>query len=204
MKLIGMLDSPFVRRVAISLKLLEIPFEHQALSVFRNVDEFSAINPLVKAPTLICDDGEMLIDSSLILDYIETLVGPEKSLMPSQADLRQHALRLIGIGLIACEKTVQIYYERSLRPVEKQHQPWLDRIRQQLGAAYDLLEQAAAQPSPWLFSDSLMQPDITVCVAWRFTQFMIPDVVDPAHYPALAQLSERAETLPEFVATPLE
>ena len=67
MKLIGMLDSPYVRGVAISLKCREIPFEHQQipfehqpLSVFRNFEEFSQINPLVKAPTLICDDGEKL------------------------------------------------------------------------------------------------------------------------------------------------
>lgn len=82
MQLIGMLDSPYVRRVAISLKLLGIPFSHQPLSVFRNVEEFSHINPLVKVPTLICDNGEMLIDSTLILDYVENFVSSEKSLMP--------------------------------------------------------------------------------------------------------------------------
>ncbi|MBU4508107.1 MAG: glutathione S-transferase N-terminal domain-containing protein, partial [Gammaproteobacteria bacterium] len=50
MKLIGMLDSPYVRRVAISLQLLDLPFEHQSLSVFRTFDEFSRTNPVVKAP----------------------------------------------------------------------------------------------------------------------------------------------------------
>lgn len=83
MKLIGMLDSPYVRRVAISLHLLDIPFEHEAVSVFRHFDAFKAINPVVKAPTLVLDDGTVLVDSSLILDYLETLAG--RSLLPAAA-----------------------------------------------------------------------------------------------------------------------
>lgn len=209
MQLIGMLDSPYVRRVAISLKLLKMPFEHRPLSVFRNFEAFSQINPLVKAPTLVCQDGEILMDSSLILDYIETDRGAQSSLMPislmptSQTD-RQHALHLIGIALVACEKTVQIVYERTLRPAEKQHQPWLDRTTQQLMAAYDLLEPAVTQRSAWLIGDRPMQPDVTISVAWRFTQFIIPDVIEANQYPGLNQFSAEAEQLPEFVSTPLE
>ena len=71
MILVGMLDSPYVRRVAISMKLMQIAFEHQPLSVFRTFDQFRAINPVVKAPTLVCDDGAVLMDSTLILDYLE-------------------------------------------------------------------------------------------------------------------------------------
>lgn len=203
MQLIGMLDSPYVRRVAISLKCLDIPFEHLPLSVFRNIDEFSQINPLVKAPTLVCDNGDILMDSTLILDYIEQ-GSPTQSLMPTQQATRQQTLRLIGLALAACEKTVQIVYERTLRPPEKQHQPWLDRVERQLIAAYDLLETAATQRDPWLVTANLTQADITVCVAWRFTQFIIPDVVDGAQYPALEALSAEAEQLPAFISTPLE
>ena len=68
MQLIGMLDSPYVRRVAISLKLLGLPFEHRSISVFRQFAEFASINPVVKAPTLVCDDGEVLMDSTLMLE----------------------------------------------------------------------------------------------------------------------------------------
>ena len=82
MKLVGMLDSPYVRRVAIALDLLGIPFEHQSLSVFRAFAEFQRINPAVEAPTLICDDGEILMDSTLILDHVEALGSPGRTLMP--------------------------------------------------------------------------------------------------------------------------
>ena len=202
MQLIGMLDSPYVRRVAIALHLLNIPFEHAFLSVFRNIDEFSQINPLVKAPTLVCDDGEVLMDSTLILAYIEKLSG--QTLMPSDIKDYQKALRLIGLAFNACDKSVQIVYERDLRPVEKQHQPWRDRVQAQLIAAYDLLEPYAARTSDWLVGDALTQADITVCVAWQFSQHTVADVVNIKAYPALSALSQRAEALPEFSAVPLE
>ncbi|WP_273744534.1 glutathione S-transferase N-terminal domain-containing protein, partial [Burkholderia mallei] len=72
MKLIGMLDSPFVRRVAISAKLLGLPFEHHSISVFRQFDAFKSFNPVVKAPTLLTDDGTMLVDSDLPPDLPPT------------------------------------------------------------------------------------------------------------------------------------
>lgn len=204
MQLIGMLDSPYVRRVAISLKRLGLPFKHLPLSVFQDFDEFRQINPLVKAPTLLCDDGGVLTDSTLILEYIEEVAGFSKSLMPSNGTMRLNSLRLVGIALTACEKTVQLVYEKNLRPPEKQHQPWIERVESQLVAAYDALEGVATVANPWLISDQIMQPDITVAVSWRFTQLVIPDVLDAAHYPALVAFSERAEQLPEFLSTPVE
>lgn len=194
MQLIGMLDSPYVRRVAISLNHLGISFEHQPLSVFRDFDTFSRINPIVKAPTLVTDDGIVLVDSTLILQYVDGL--SDNRLMPNTAS----DIRLIGIALMACDKTVQIVYERTLRPSNKQHQPWLDRVTQQLHAAYMALETSTSQ----LTLNPLGQAGITTAVAWRFTQLYISDVVTLAQYPQLATFSTQAETLPEFVAMPVE
>ena len=206
MQLIGMLDSPFVRRVAVSMAVLDIVFEHRPLSVFRHFDAFSAVNPVVKAPTLIDDDGTLFIDSSLILDYLDQKVPPERRLMPQELAQRRRALHLIGFALAASEKTVQIIYERNLRPAEKQHEPWVDRVSGQLSSAYALLERevGSAGGAGWLTGERLMQADITVAVAWRFTQHILPGAVDPALHPALAAFSECAEALAEFAAAPLD
>ena len=50
----------------------------------------------------------------------------------------------------------------------------------------------------------MLQPDVTVAVAWRFTHFILPGLIDAAAFPALGRLSQRAEALPEFAGTPLE
>jgi glutathione S-transferase len=199
-----MLDSPYVRRVAISMKLMEIPFEHRPLSVFRNYDEFRAINPAVKVPTLVCDDGEVLMDSTLILDALEALVSPEKRLMPSDSRARKHALGNIGLALAACEKSVQRFYELTLRPADKQHKPWLDRVTQQMNGALTAMDTVAGDAAPWLHGTRFMQDDICFAVAWRFTQFVMADAVRAADYPSLAAHSARAELRAEFLQTPLD
>jgi glutathione S-transferase len=200
MKLIGMLDSPYVRRVAISLQLLGLRFEHQSLSVFRTFDQFRAINPVVKAPTLVCDDGGVLMDSTLILEYAEALAQP-RTLMPSTLPELQRALRIIGLALAACEKSVQIVYER-MRPTDKQHEAWVTRVNGQLLAAYDALEREL-KTSPLAFAQSsINQAGISTAVAWRFTQQTIPGVVDTANHPALSAFSAAAEELPAFAAAP--
>lgn len=202
MQLIGMLDSPYVRRVAVSFQLLGLPFAHRSLSVFRTFDEFRRINPVVKAPTLICDDGEVLMDSTLILDYAEALASPRKTLMPGAIPQRQQALRIIGLALAACEKSVQIVYERNLRPAEKQHEPWIERVTSQLLAAYDGLEAACSRHPLAASGDAINQAGVSAAVAWQFTQRTIPDVVDAANYPLLRAFSAQAERLPAFAAAP--
>ncbi|XDD50011.1 glutathione S-transferase [Leptospira sp. WS92.C1] len=201
-QLIGMLDSPYVRRVAISLRLLGIPFEHRAVSVFSTFEQFRQINPVVKAPSLVCDNNEVLMDSSLILDYAEAIAYPRKSLMPSNLSERQHTLRIIGLALAACEKSIQIIYERNLRPNEKQHQPWIDRVRGQVTAAYAALEKEFKSNPPKSESPILMQSDITSAVAWQFTQMMLPEIISEDEHPTLRAFSEKAELLPEFLAFP--
>ncbi len=196
MQLIGMLDSPYVRRVAISLRCLGIPFEHQSVSVFSTFEQFQKINPVVKSPSLICDDGEVLMDSTLILEYAEALAAP-RTLMPSGIAERQHALRIIGLALAACEKTVQTVYERNLRPPEKHHEPWLARVRGQMLAAYGALETEIRSKPP-----AMNQAGITAAVAWRFTQGILPGAVAVSEHPALQEFSARAERLPEFAAFP--
>ncbi|CAG9267099.1 glutathione S-transferase family protein [Paraburkholderia unamae] len=203
MQLIGMMDSPYVRRVAISLHVLGLPFEHRSISVFRQYDEFAQINPVVKAPTFVDDDGTQLIDSTLILDYLDRKVPAARRLMPEETQERTFALRVNGFALAAMEKTVQQVYERELRPAERQHEPWFERVNAQMHAAWAVLDRLVAGRDGWLCAGRITQADITAAVAWRFNQYILPGSVDPARYPAIAALSARAEAMPEFVATPL-
>ncbi len=203
MKLIGMLDSPYVRRVAISAKCLGIELDHESVSVFRQFEQFQRINPVVKAPTLVLDDGEVLMDSTLIVDYLQALVGSAKRLMPDEPERRLRALRLIGLGLAACEKSVQLYYERNLRPAEIQYQPWVERVEGQLAAAYRSLEREL-EKQPLKTDGSIEQDGITLAVAWSFTNLVVPEQVDAQRFPLISAFTAYAESLEVFVDTPIE
>lgn len=202
MLLVGMLDSPYVRRVAISLQLLGLPFTHRSLSVFRTFDAFREINPVVKAPTLVCNDGIVLMDSTLILDYAEALAAPRRSLMPADTAGRRNALRRIGLALAACEKAVQLIYERTLRPEDKRHVPWIERVTGQLRAACGELEAELRKRPENASAQSIGQAGITIAVTWHFMQQTVSQLVREADHPALALLSAHAEQLPAFVAAP--
>ena len=204
MQLIGMLDSPYVRRVAISMKLMGIAFEHQPVSVFRHFDRFREINPVVKAPTLVCDDGVVLMDSTLILDYLEGLVPPARRLMPLAGDERREALRLTGLALAACDKCVSLVYEREQRPPERRHEPWYERVLGQALAAFTVLEDAAGGARPWLQGAGPNAADVATAVAWRFGQHYHAELVPAWKFPSLAKYSTQAEALPAFESTPLD
>jgi glutathione S-transferase len=198
MLLIGMLDSPYVRRVAISLQLQGLRFEHRPVSVFRDFEAFRAINPVVKAPTLVCDDGTVLMESSLILEYTQALA--RRSLLPRDPDALKGDLRVIGLALAACDKSVQFIYEHNLRPPEKQHQPWVDRVSGQILAAFTELEAAVDRRPLAATAAQMMQAGITSAISWHFAQQLLPQLVPAARFPVLAAFSAQAETLAPFRA----
>jgi len=156
---------------------------------------------VVKVPTLVCDDGTVMMDSSLILDHAEALAAPGHSLMPTGLIARRDALRLIGLALAAAEKSVQVFYERKLRPTEKQHEPWVTRVSGQMGHAFRLLDESfgAHPPAP---GERIDQATLTAAVVWFFARQAVPDLVPPDAYPALRDISARAEQLPEFRRAP--
>lgn len=199
MKLIGMMDSPYVRRVAVSLTLYGIEFESQPLSVFSTFDAFSQQNPVVKAPTLVLDDGTLLMDSTLILNYFESVADASHTLLPQQPLALAEDLQLLGFILAASEKAVQYVYEHRLRPAEKQHQPWIERVTRQLLAACRAWEGALESRPPGAKAD---QVAISSTVVWTFIQRMIPEVVAAAEYPLLQRVSDRFEAQPAFQRYP--
>jgi glutathione S-transferase len=106
MLLIGMFDSPFVRPVAVSLKLFGIPFEHGNWSVGKDFERIREFNPLVRVPTLVLDDGSVLIEGAAILDYLDEHVGEHRALLPRSGLDRRTALQIAAIATGAAERRV--------------------------------------------------------------------------------------------------
>jgi len=204
MMLVGMLDSPYVRRVAISAQFLGVKYTTKPLSVFDNFDELKQINALVKVPTVILDDGSLLIDSSLIIDYMMRISTNKYPLMPKDNSQYRDALYHTGVGLVAAEKLVQITYETMRRPNAKRHQEWLDRILQQMLTAFDQIELAISCDAKWMCCEQPTLADITAAVAWRISNEMLSEYIPIERYPKLIQFSQYAEKMPEFLACPIE
>lgn len=196
--LIGMFDSPFVRRVAVSLKLLELPFEHRNWSVGKDFELVRQFNPLGRVPALVRSDGEVLIDSGAILDFLDDSVGPERALLPTCGNERRRALHIVSLALGAAEKGILLLHE-TLRPEEKRYAPWMERCRNQMhGALAEIDRLARVHSGEWLVGGRMTQADITATCAFSF----LCDALDVSQswvvYPGLSAISGRCEALPAF------
>jgi glutathione S-transferase len=197
--LIGMFDSPFVRRVAVSMNLLGIEFDHHNWSVGKDFELIRQFNPLGRVPTLVQPDGEALIESTAILDFLDECVGSDRALLPSSGTQRRDALRIMATATGAAEKGVTQIYETVFRPPEKRHQPWIDRCSAQMHAALGELDRLSQKrPGEWLIGSRMTQADITATCVYTFLVDALALDRAGAAYAGLAALAERCEALPDF------
>ena len=200
MILVGMLDSPFVRRVAVTLHHYELPFTREVLSTFGDFDRMLETNPLGKVPALRLDDGSVLVDSSTIIDYLDGLVPAKEALTPRTGAERLAVQRVVAVALGLAEKAVEYRGEAVRRPKEKVVAENVQRIQRQIASALAWLEARAA--GEWLAGKRMTQADVTAAIALTFLRNKNPELDPAGAHPRLAALAARAEALPEFRAAP--
>jgi glutathione S-transferase len=197
MILIGQYDSPFVRRVAIAAKLHGIAFEHRPWSTFADGDKIAPFNPLRRVPTVLLDDGESLIDSAAIMDWLDENAGNGQPLIPAMGAERRRALKVCALATGLADKAVSLLYERILR--KEVSQVWVERCHAQITDACSELEaDRDARHSAWWFGDHIGHADIAVTCAIRFTREAHRDLFDPHRFPALQGHFEKCESLTAF------
>ena len=199
MILIGQYDSPFVRRVGIALTLYRVPFEHRPWSTFGDAEKIAAYNPLRRVPTLVLDDGEVLIESTAILDYLDEAPGAEKALIAEAGSARRKDLKICALATGLCDKAVSLLYERVLR--QQRSQLWTERCQAQISGVLDVLEAERARlESDFWFGARAGHADIAVACAIRFTREAHPGVFREEKLPALAAHAARCEEMEAFRA----
>jgi len=197
MFLIGQYDSPFVRRVAIAMRLYGLAFEHRPWSTFGDAEKIAPYNPLRRVPTLVLDSGEALIESAMILDYLDHLVGPDKAMIASRGADRYRQLRICALSMGLGDKAVSLLYERVLR--KEPSKIWVDRCEAQVGGVLDVLEkERAGVIAPFWFGTRIGHADIAVACVLRFCGEAHPALFPAARYPELSAHAARCEALPPF------
>lgn len=190
MILIGQYDSPFVRRVGIALRLYGMAFEHRPWSVFGDADAIARLNPLMRVPTLVLDDGFVLTDSHMMLDHLDRQVAAP--LFPREGLERTRALQIATLGTGLAEKAVSLFYERRLHAVTSAD--WEARCTRQMAQVLDALE--AARPAHGWWFGPLGHADVAVACALRFAAEA--HRLDLAPWPRLAAHAAAAEAMAVF------
>ena len=200
MILIGRYLSPFVRRVGTVLEHYGIRFEHRPLRVGgEDLDVIRRSNPLGRVPVLVLDDGDVLSDSALMLDYLDTLAPPESRLAPrTGAEDRFRFLNALGVATGAAEKSVAVYSELA-RPEERRHTPAVENASRQTRDALEWLEARVA--GPWMWGTSMTHLDVSTVCYWDFIRIGVPDLFATLDCPRIAEIAARAGALDAFRKT---
>ncbi|MBX3577180.1 MAG: glutathione S-transferase family protein [Rhizobiaceae bacterium] len=197
MILIGQYDSSFTRRVGIALRLYGIPFEHRPWSIFGDPDKIRQFSPLTQVPTLVLDDGTALVESHMMLDYIDSLVPAEARLFPVAEPARHRALRIAALATGMGGKSAALFYEVKLHAQVSQF--WVDRCRAQVFDSLALLDrERAARPGDFWFGDRIGHADIAVATVLRHMGESHPGLFSLDDYPALRRHAAFHEALPVF------
>jgi glutathione S-transferase len=198
--LYGRYASPFVRRVAVTLRLYGVVYRHVPLMPFGpDKAELATFNPIARVPALRLDNGEMLIDSAVILDHLDQAAGPLASLTPAAGAARRRVLRLLAVAQGANEKLVAGLYERHFRSREAWHGPWLDTCDKQVRDGFVWLDAEFA--GPWFTGSGMTQADITVAAFWLFGRAKRPRFFEGLGCMRLEALAERLQAISAFQAT---
>jgi len=196
--LVGQYDSPYVRRVAVTLHLYGMPFERNAISVFGDAAEMARIHPLVRIPSLILDDGEVLIDSAAIIDHLDEAMGPDLALTPRSGKERRRVLQATVAATGAIDKAGAVVYERHFHEGTHLSREWEARCKGQLEGTLGWLE--SQLKGEWMTGSKMTQADIATACMVGYLKLRLPEVLREGEYPELERHSVACERLEAFVA----
>ena len=195
MKLTVATPSPFARKARIALLEKNLPHE---VIVQNPWQAPIAANPLGKVPALELDDGRVVHDSSVIVEYLETLDAPPP-LIPAAAALRVLHRQIEALADGICDAVVLIVTERS-RPPEKRSDDWIARQASKIPAALDALETSLG-PADWFSSHGFGLAEIAAGCALGYLDLRYPELDWRRDHPRLAALAARLSDRPSFAAT---
>lgn len=172
-------------------------FEHRPWSILADAEKIRPYNPLMRVPTLVRDDGSVLVETLAILDVVDRLAPPEKRLIAADGPQRDAVLRIGGFASGLSDAAVSLFYEVRLHA---EASPMLvERRRAQIRDTLALLEREAPDSDFW-FGPILSHADVAVVASVGHLAGAHPDLFSAAETPRLAALCGRAEALPLFRA----
>ena len=194
-------SSPFVRKVRIAARLLSLhdKIEERNADVNDPVDALRKQNPLGKIPVLLLDNGTVLYDSRVILEYLDYLVGGG-CIIPREPKARFDALRLQALCDGVLDASVLIVHENRYRPPEMRVPSWVERQQDKINRALSTLEAAppAIAPTPTVgqiaLACALGYGDLRFSGEWRkmHPKLVVWHDTFAAHVPAFAATKETA------------
>lgn len=198
MKLYVAAASPFSRKVRIALLEKCIPCEVVVENPWSTHSAVPRLNPLAKVPVLELDDGRTIVDSPVIVEYLETLPYDPR-LVPVAPGPRIEHRRLEAIADGIAEAVSLIAVERARVP-DRQSNDWIARQLAKIGSGVGTLARELGD-GEWFVGERYGLADIAIGCMLGHLDARMPELAWRGAAPALARFAERVFAKPAFEAT---
>ena len=199
MKLIGSLTSPYVRKVRVVLAEKKLDYQFELENVWAPDTAIQDLNPLGKVPSLIMEDGNVMIDSRVMVEYLDTLTPVCKLLPPNgrdRADIK--CWEALADGLL--DAAVLVRLERTLRPPEQQSADWIARQMRKVTLSLASMAERLGE-SPYCAGNHYSLADVCVGCTLGWLSFRFPEIAWRDDHPNLARLYDKLSERPSFKET---
>ena len=132
MKLYGSLTSPYVRKARVLIREKNLPCEFVVADAWAADSPIPPLNPLGKVPVLVLDNGEVLFDSPVIVEYLDALIPP--ALLAAAGEARWQMLRWEALADGILDAVVARLLE-SRRPAAQQSAQNIQRQEEKIARA---------------------------------------------------------------------
>ena len=195
MKLIGSLASPYVRKVRVVLAEKKLDYQIQLENVWSADTAIHLVNPLGKVPCLVMEDGYVMYDSRVIVEYLDTLT-PVCKLLPPNGRERMEIKNWEALADGVLDAGVAVRLERQ-RPPELQSAAYIDRHLTKVARGLASLSDRLAD-SPWCAGIHYSLADVAVGCALGWLDFRFPEIDWRTPHPNLARLHEKLHERASF------
>lgn len=201
MKLIGSLNSPYVRKVRVVLaeKKLECPLLLE--DVWSDDTRIAASNPLGKVPCLQLDGGEAIYDSRVIVEYLDTL-SPVGKLIPAAGRDRAEVKtwEALADGLLDAAVLVRLEQTYAGRTEAQRSPVWIERQLTKVHASLAAMDRMLGD-KPYCCGIYFTLADVATGCALDWLAFRFPHIDWRSTYPCLARLADKLAQRPSFADT---
>jgi glutathione S-transferase len=201
MKLIGSLASPFVRKARIAFLEKKIDIELALEDVWSPKSTLQSLNPVGKVPTLVLDDGSVFYDSSVIVEYADTL-SPVGHLIPSSGKERAIVKTWEALADGILEAAVLTRLERTWGPRGQNiSQEWINRQLSKISVSLKTISDNLGS-NTWCYNNQFGLADIAVGTVCGYLLFRFPEIKWQDEFPNLSAFYEKLSQRQSFKDTP--
>ncbi|MCW5221180.1 glutathione S-transferase family protein [Verminephrobacter aporrectodeae] len=201
MKLIGTSASSYVRKVRVVLAEKKLDYQFVQDDVWADDSQVPASNPLGKIPCLVIDGGEVLFDSRVIVEYLDTL-SPVGKLIPAKG--RERAVvktwEALADGVVDAAVLARLEAHWVPRGDGERSQAWIERQLRKVHDGLRFMGQRLGD-RPYCSSVSLSLSDIAVGCALGWLEFRFPEITWRNAHPNLGRLLDKLMQRPSFAET---